>query len=178
MKFRQNFRYKENTVVDDEIKYKYLKYQQIEWTFGKYNCTIIESSIHWNLLFFELIRSDENIKYEIKKEKKYIEISIEIINVYDKNIEHIILAFFNYACKKIDIEENLIMNDNKFLVTYFWNDMYIDLIDNKISKVPIYMNIQNMNSSVLEKDSTDILREYYNIIKKKYMESYKENIVI
>lgn len=178
MKFRQNFKYKEKKTDDDKIVYRYLKYQQVEWIFGKYDCAIIESSIHWNLIFFELKKANKNIMYHIIKHKKHIEILIEIVDVFDEEIQHILLALFHYSIKKINITKKDIIYDNMFLISYYWNGVHIDLVNSRIMKSPVYMDIVNIDSDLINSDDTYILNEYYLIIKNEYTTTYKEKIAI
>lgn len=147
MKLKQRFRYscdkdvcvKEDCDGDRDLSYNVLKYQQLRWTFLKYNnIDITESCLHWTLIFFNIyFNGDRFIDYTIDiLNNKHMDLIVDIKDVHCSEMEPIILSLFSYYIQNNSIElsgqGDLCNSANNILVTYKWNDVYIDLVENKI----------------------------------------------
>lgn len=136
------------------IDFELTKYQQTKWKFLKERIYFIESSLHWNMILFYLYNNIENtnkdIEFNIKhKYDKYYTLSIEFIKI-NKELESILFTFFYYDIHNNDKIKNEINNNTKSkLITYKWNNIYMNIIEKKIEKEHKYYNKKNF--IILEK---------------------------
>lgn len=121
------------------IDFELTKYQQTKWKFLEEKVYFIESSLHWNMLLFYLYNNIENINRNIKfnikhKYDKYYTLSVEISKI-NKELESILFTFFYYDIHNNDEIKNKINDNIKLkLITYKWNNIYMNIIENKIEK--------------------------------------------
>ena len=190
MKIKQNFIYSNHDGIGEKkdndtrcISYNMMKYQQIKWIFSEYGISIIESSVHWTLIFFNIyLNGDKFIEYSMNiLDNKNVEIIVNIKNVRSIETEPIVLTLFSYYIQnnKIDIESQgpLCISSSDALTTYRWNDIHVDLVENKVVDDKRYrsrkdiLKYLNNNSSVT---SIYILKPYIDHVTKNLVSVLKD----
>lgn len=199
MKISQSFKIIKTTTSSIEKKdkhknffYRYLDYQRIQWFFNDLGFSIIESSLHWNMLLLHLYENSENnnyiacMKIQVDKENAIIEFDFtpKIIHK-DSKFESILFSFFQvYISSRIELNNNEAMIHpyshplleeqkqdfyNEFYYTYKWNDLYIDLMNYKVVGSEKCINLHDVENieEIKKFDKTGLLNIKLNYMKKK-----------